>query len=206
MSGDEVDPSPLDADALVAEVIEATGLDDFGEDTWREGLEQLLDSLRSEARLHELGVFVAADDARMNLTNRLEVTDWHRRHPDMGAGDVTPPIVVVGQGRTGTTILLDLLAQDPAHRVPLTWEVDQPCPPPETATYDTDPRIAISQAKGAPRPGVCAHRLWLLSNPAFTDAVPGAVVRPVAARRGRHGPRLPVAPPGAPAPPVASPR
>ncbi|HMQ28064.1 MAG TPA: hypothetical protein PKA98_18895, partial [Acidimicrobiales bacterium] len=96
MSGDEVDPSPLDADALVAEVIEATGLDDFGEDTWREGLEQLLDSLRSEARLHELGVFVAADDARMNLTNRLEVTDWHRRHPDMGAGDVTPPIVVVG--------------------------------------------------------------------------------------------------------------
>ena len=52
-----------------------------------------------------------------------------------------PPIVIVGQGRTGTTILYDLLAQDPATRVPLTWEVDRPCPPPETATYDTDPRI-----------------------------------------------------------------
>jgi hypothetical protein len=55
---------------------------------------------------------------------------------------VTPPIVIVGQGRTGTTILHDLLAQDPATRVPLTWEVDRPCPPPETATYETDPRIA----------------------------------------------------------------
>ncbi len=50
--------------------------------------------------------------------------------------------MIIGQGRTGTTILHDLLAQDPATRVPLTWEVDRPCPPPETATYDTDPRIA----------------------------------------------------------------
>ena len=148
MSASEVDLTPLDADALIAEVVEATGLDDFGEPFWREGLDRLLDSQRRESRLHEIGVFVAADDARMNLSNRLEVTDWHKRHPDMAERDVTPPIVVVGQGRTGTTILLDLLAQDPAHRVPLTWEVDQPCPPPETATYDTDPRIAISQAKG----------------------------------------------------------
>ena len=137
----------LDADRLVAEVVAETGLDDFGEDSWREGLERLVESWRSEARLHELGVFVAADDARMNLRNRLQVTDWHRRHPDMAQGDVTPPIVVVGQGRTGTTILLDLLAQDPAHRVPLTWEVDEPCPPPETATYETDPRVAAAQAK-----------------------------------------------------------
>ena len=54
--------------------------------------------------------------------------------------------MIVGQARTGTTILHDLLAQDPANRVPLTWEVDRPLPPPETATYDTDPRIAESQA------------------------------------------------------------
>jgi hypothetical protein len=50
--------------------------------------------------------------------------------------------VIVGQGRTGTTILHELLAQDPATRVAMTWEIDRPMPPPETATYDTDPRIA----------------------------------------------------------------
>ena len=31
--------------------------------------------------------------------------------------------------------------------MPLTWEVDQPIPPPETATYDTDPRIAEVSAR-----------------------------------------------------------
>ena len=62
---------------------------------------------------------------------------------------MAPPIVIVGQGRTGTTILYDLLAQDPATRVPLTWEVARPCPPPETATFDTDPRIAENEATSA---------------------------------------------------------
>ena len=54
--------------------------------------------------------------------------------------------MIVGQPRTGTTILYDLLAQDPANRAPLSWEVDLPCPPPLTATYDTDPRIDECEA------------------------------------------------------------
>jgi hypothetical protein len=52
----------------------------------------------------------------------------------------------VGQPRTGTTILFDLLAQDPALRPPLTWEVDNPVPLPRPDTYDADPRIAETQA------------------------------------------------------------
>jgi hypothetical protein len=56
-------------------------------------------------------------------------------------------MVIIGQGRTGTTILFDLLAQDPATRVPLTWEVERPYPPPETATYDDDPRIEEVEAR-----------------------------------------------------------
>jgi hypothetical protein len=75
------------------------------------------------------------------LSGRLGVVEEHKRHPENAEAPVVPPIVIVGQGRTGTTILYDLLAQDPATRVPLTWEVDLPCPPPETATYLTDPRI-----------------------------------------------------------------
>ena len=52
----------------------------------------------------------------------------------------------MGQPRTGTTILFDLLAQDPALRPPLTWEVDNPWPLPRPETYATDPRIAETQA------------------------------------------------------------
>lgn len=135
----------LDPRNLVAQACEATGLADFGEDSWREGLERLTSGLESEARLSEIGVQVATGDILGYLVTRLEVTDWHRRHPEIAAVDVTPPIVIVGQGRTGTTILYDLLAQDPASRVPQTWEVDRPIPPPETATYGTDPRIEMVQ-------------------------------------------------------------
>ena len=137
----------LDENALVSQAREITGLDDFGENTWQEGLERLLSALREEAALNEIGVQVAAGEIRTYLTNRLRVTEWHRSHHELGAADVTPPIVIIGQGRTGTTILHDLLAQDPAHRVPLTWEVDRPLPPPETATYDSDPRIAEVQTQ-----------------------------------------------------------
>jgi hypothetical protein len=132
----------LDTAQLVAQACATTGFDDFGEDTWQEGLERLAGSLAEEAALTELGTDIAAGEITMYLANRLCVTDYRKQNPEIAEVDVTPPIVIVGQGRTGTTILHDLLAQDLSTRVPLTWEVDRPCPPPETATYDTDPRIA----------------------------------------------------------------
>jgi hypothetical protein len=56
------------------------------------------------------------------------------------------PVFIIGLGRTGSTILHDILAQDPANRAPLTWEVTYPSPPPRTATFETDPRIAKTEA------------------------------------------------------------
>jgi Sulfotransferase family len=131
----------LDAERLAEAATTATGLDDLGEKSWRDGLERLLWSLREEADLNELGVQIAAGEVVAYLSNRLEIIEWRREHPQVAAGDVVPPVVIIGQARTGTTVLYDLLAQDPITRVPLTWEVDRPCPPPETATYETDPRI-----------------------------------------------------------------
>jgi hypothetical protein len=135
----------LDVDRLVAGAHDATGLDDFGSDSWRDGLDRLVDSLRNEARLHELGEQITAGEIADYLATRLGLVEWRKQHPEIAEVDIVPPIVIVGQARTGTTILHDLLAQDRSNRVPLTWEVDRPLPPPETATYDTDPRIAASQ-------------------------------------------------------------
>jgi hypothetical protein len=132
----------LDAKQLIADACEQTGKDDFGDDAFGEGLERLVDSLVNEAALSELGEAVVAGELAGYLGDRLEIVAYRAAHPEIASVDVEPPIVIVGQGRTGTTILHDLLAQDPAARVPRTWEVDKPCPPPETATYDTDPRIA----------------------------------------------------------------
>ena len=135
----------LVSERLVESALAATGLDDFGEPTWQPGLECYVDSLNNDARLHELGEQVVAGEIAEYLSTRLGLVEWRKQHPEVGDADVVPPIVIVGQARTGTTILHDLLAQDPANRVPLTWEVDRPLPPPETATYWTDPRIAATE-------------------------------------------------------------
>ena len=135
----------LDVERLVTGAHDATGLEDFGAAGWRDGLERFVDALRNEARLHDLGEQIAAGEIVDYLATRLGLVEWRKQHPEIAEVDVVPPIVIVGQARTGTTILHDLLAQDLSNRVPLTWEVDRPLPPPETATFDTDPRIAASQ-------------------------------------------------------------
>ena len=135
----------LDADRLVAAAQDATALEDFGAPTWRDGLERLVDALNNEAHLHELGEQIAGGELTAYLSTRLGLVEWRKQHPEIAEVDVVPPIVIVGQARTGTTILHDLLAQDHSNRVPLTWETDSPLPPPESATFDTDPRIAASQ-------------------------------------------------------------
>ena len=130
------------AEHYVEQAVERTGLDDFGDDDWRAGLDRLLDALEQpEARLTDVGTVVVETDIAQYLDNRLGLVALRAQHPELADGDVARPIVVIGQARTGTTILHDLLAQDPASRVPLSWEVDRPLPPPDPATYDTDTRI-----------------------------------------------------------------
>ena len=131
----------LDRDELCDAATAQTGLDDFGSPTFREGLDRLLDGLENEARLSEGGRAFAPTGLTQYLVNRLYVVDWHRRYPEIGKSDVVAPIVLIGMGRTGTTILHDLLGQDPENRIPRTWEVDRPSPPPATETYETDPRV-----------------------------------------------------------------
>jgi hypothetical protein len=131
----------FDRERLVADALALAGADDLGEPTWQEGLDVLLDGLVDEAGLHELGVEIAAGGIVEYLANRAAITAWRTAHPALAGGTIDHPIFIVGQPRTGTTILHDLLALDPGLRAPLTWEIDRPVPPPEEATRDDDPRI-----------------------------------------------------------------
>lgn len=132
----------LNESALLEAACQKTGLSDFGDDGFREGLQVLLKALREEAQLSEFGYVIIQSSITDYLANRLEMTDWHKRYPGIAEGEIRRPIFVIGMPRTGTSILHELLAQDPASRTPLSWEVARPCPPPERETYDTDPRIA----------------------------------------------------------------
>jgi Sulfotransferase family len=136
----------FDAEALIATACAETGSQDFGGDGWQAGLTRVTDELVDEARLSAIGVEIAYLDMVRALKNRLDVIAWRNQHPEIAEQPIIAPIFIVGQPRTGTTILYDLLAQDPALRAPLTWEVDAPCPVPRPETYHSDPRIAQTQA------------------------------------------------------------
>ncbi len=140
----------FDPETLIAAACEEAGSDDFGDahgyQGWRVGLHHLTEGLINEARLSVLGVEIACLDIMRSLKNRLDVIAWRKQRPEIASESITSPIFIVGQPRSGTTILYDLLAQDPDLRAPLTWEVDAPCPVPQPETYHDDPRIAQVQA------------------------------------------------------------
>jgi len=50
-------------------------------------------------------------------------------YPGIARQEIREPLFIVGLPRSGTTLLHTLLAADPEHRVPLTWEVMTPSPP-----------------------------------------------------------------------------
>lgn len=123
-------------DAAVAQ----TGLDDFGDESYREGLQVLLTALRDEARLNARGEAFLGQRIVGYLSQRLQVEDWYRRHPEIDDVRIEAPLIGLGLPRTGSTALSMLLAQDPHVRYLRKWESSQPCPPPSTVK-GPDPRI-----------------------------------------------------------------
>lgn len=135
----------MDIDGMVDAACARAGSSDFGEDTWREGLGVLVRSLRDDGALNEVGVGAMRDQIVENLTNRLRVEQWYARHPEIDDEQIIAPLFGLGLPRTGSTALSFLLAQDPARRSLRVWEASDPCPPPESATEHTDPRIAAAR-------------------------------------------------------------
>jgi sulfotransferase family protein len=65
------------------------------------------------------------------------------------AEPVEAPLFVVGPSRTGTTILLELLALDPQLGAPLAWEALHPLPRPVPAA-DVARRVAVAANRRLP--------------------------------------------------------
>lgn len=104
----------------------ATGLDDFGDNDFLAPLDRLLQAYRRDAHLNTIGLAAARTYLLQLLGNRLRLADIHRRVPAVAAQPVKQPLFIIGLPRTGSTLLHELLAQDPQFRTPLTWEVMYP--------------------------------------------------------------------------------
>lgn len=137
----------LSSQALLEEAARRTdGLADLGEGPFVDPLERFLDSLREEAGLNEIGLLIAQERILGHTVNRLNYVADRKRYPEITDQKIVRPIFIIGMPRTGTTVLHDILAQDTSNRAPMTWEVMFPSPPPETALFQTDPRIEACAA------------------------------------------------------------
>ena len=83
----------------------------------------MLESYREEAELNVIGRFASREYLVRLLTNLLYLERDRQQNPEIEKETISAPIFMVGLPRTGTTLLHELLAQDPEHRTPLTWEV-----------------------------------------------------------------------------------
>lgn len=113
---------PLDQESLLKSSRQMTGLDDFGDDDWREPFTILLRALEEEAELNLTGRLATRSELLLWLRTRLKMTQLLREHPEILDKPVEKPIFIAGLGRSGTSILQELLHQDPKLRTPLFWE------------------------------------------------------------------------------------
>ncbi|TNF36403.1 MAG: sulfotransferase [Gammaproteobacteria bacterium] len=139
----------LSVNGVLAAACARDGLTDFGDDSFREPLQVLIDSLVQEAHLNDvgrMGQFYRTVDL---LVNRLRVEDWFQRHPEIANERIEAPVVIVGLPRTGTTMLHRILASDSRFFAPIWYEVRHPAPFPGWAFDGPDPRIPAAEAEVA---------------------------------------------------------
>lgn len=123
---------------ILAAASTTTGLTDFGDDWFREPLDRLCTALDDEAELHLAGRLRARAELQVILQNRLRLVDLWKQEPGIAREVIRAPIVVTGLGRSGTTLLHELLACDPDNRPALLWELVHTVPGAASATGATD--------------------------------------------------------------------
>jgi hypothetical protein len=128
--------------AVLAPARAGTGLEDFGADDFRVRLAVLREEWGGCEELTGLQRWVLHGYLVRYASNRLLIHDLLRRHPQILAQQIEPPLIVVGLPRSGTTHLVNLLASDRRfHSLPL-WESYEPVPRAQEALLPdgTDPR------------------------------------------------------------------
>ena len=142
MSGDDIGTLA----GLHASATKITGLADFGDDDYTDGLAVLLESYAAEAGLTTLGRRVKRSFLRGALIARLLSEAAWASYPDYARVAIERPIFVTGLPRTGTTALHRLLTADPAHQGLEMWLTQAPGPRPPRDTWAANPVFQQIQA------------------------------------------------------------
>ena len=147
-------------DDVLARARAETGLDDFGDDWFREPMGIVLRAYDTEGGLSAFGRVSVHGQMVGHMRNRLRVEHLVTEHPEILDHPVAAPIVIIGQPRTGTTHLHNLMAEDPALRSLPYWESLEP-------VLSDEERAEVAAGAPDPRLERCAFGLDLLN-----DAMP----------------------------------
>ena len=107
--------SIIDIDRVIEELTAETGLDDFGDPTYRDGLDALVAALTDEAGLSDVGHVVAVGQITSMLKTRLLVEQRRSDHAELDEERIEAPIF---SGRL--VALRDDGAESPSSRDPAT--------------------------------------------------------------------------------------
>ena len=178
----------LDVDELVGLAKSSTGLSDFGDfdGDWRGRLDSLIASMEQHANLNVVGRLLTRQEILRSLRTRLFITRRLEEAPAILDEVIDAPIIVTGQGRSGTTILFELLALDPAARSISATDAAHPIPPTSDAAKilemtecehefwtDIQPELATIHEMGSHLPVECIHAMmpsfasfqwWMFAN------------------------------------------
>jgi hypothetical protein len=91
-----------------------------------DGLEVLCESLAREAKCTASGAVATRDGLVQSLVMQARVRRQAHEQPEVAAVPVDHAVFIVGFPRTGTTLLHNLLAQNPGLRCPNLWELLTP--------------------------------------------------------------------------------
>lgn len=144
MTGSEVD---LDYERILQEARDRSGLADFGDGVFREPLRRLLQGFEEESKLNALGRAIQRERIVGFLVNHLQFEAYWKRHPEIAREVVAEPVVIIGLGRTGTTMLQRLLAANPRFYSTLWWEARFPVPFPGEPVENPSQRIERARAE-----------------------------------------------------------
>jgi hypothetical protein len=134
-------------DDIISGARQATNIDDPIDPIALENLNRYVAALNREARLSEAGTMGMQSQLMGAMANRLRVERYAKEHPELLERPIERPMFVFGFPRSGTTLAVNLLNQDPARRGYLRWQAEDPIPPAKAGGMRTDPRCLAKQVQ-----------------------------------------------------------
>jgi len=117
----------LDVDHILNGARRKTGLTDWGDERFIDGLKEVLKVVDVPEYTPLARAFISTVCERV-VVHRLKIEQWFKDHPEALDIPIEKPVFVLGFPRTGTTVLQNMLEQADHRRAPQFWELTSPIP------------------------------------------------------------------------------